>query len=111
MPKSVLLVDEGCSGYDLAGTLLQAGWRVLGPARTVRDALNMLRRETPAAVIMDCKLDGTDADRLTERLHALEVPLAIFSTPEQGPTINSLAHLLGLLSVLVEMPGRRVTLH
>ena len=48
--RLVLVVeDEFLIAMDLTLLLHQHGWRVLGPAATVAEALRLLRGETPAA--------------------------------------------------------------
>ena len=57
--RLVLVVeDEFLIALDLELLLRRHGWRVLGPAATVDQALRLLRGETPDVALLDVNLRG-----------------------------------------------------
>ena len=57
--RLVLVVeDEVLIAMDLQLLLQRNGWRVLGPAATVAEALRLLRGETPDVALLDVSLSG-----------------------------------------------------
>lgn len=87
MQKTVLIVeDEFLIALDLQMLLEGHGWRVMGPAATVRSALNLLKAELPLVGLLDVNLGNELITPVAETLKAREVPFALASAydrPEQ----------------------------
>lgn len=87
MQKTVLIVeDEFLIAMDLKRTLEDAGWRVIGPVGSVRDALRLLEGELPSVALLDVTLGNELVTQVAEALKALGVPFAVASahdTPER----------------------------
>jgi two-component system, response regulator PdtaR len=80
----VLVVeDEALLALDLELTILRHGWRVLGPAGTVEEALELLKVETPDVALLDVNLRGTMVTPVAEELRALGVPFVLASAYER----------------------------
>ena len=68
--QSVLVVeDEAFVAIELASVLQRSGYRVLGPASTVPQALALLEDEQPDAALLDLNLGS-------ERVTAVAIELA-----------------------------------
>src|SRR4051794_31304677 len=59
--------------------LEQHGWRVLGPAATVAEALRLLSGQTPDVALLDLHLHGELATPVAEQLQARGVPIMVVS--------------------------------
>ena len=77
----VLVVeDEALIALDLEARLGRHGWRVLGPAATVDQALRLLRDgETPDVALLDVNLGGEPVTPVAEALRARGVPFVLAS--------------------------------
>ena len=80
-PGRVVLVveDEFLIAMDLELLLQRHGWRVLGPAATVAEALRLLRGETPDVALLDVNLRGEPVTPVAEELRARGVPFVLAS--------------------------------
>ena len=80
----VLVVeDEALLALDLELTILRHGWRVLGPAGTVEEALELLKVETPDVALLDVNLRGTMVTPVALELRARGVPFVLASAYER----------------------------
>jgi two-component SAPR family response regulator len=80
----VLVVeDEFLLALDLELILLRHGWRVLGPARTVDEALLLLEAERPDVALLDVNLRGEMVTPVAETLRTLGVPFVLASAYNQ----------------------------
>jgi DNA-binding response OmpR family regulator len=80
--RLVLVVeDEALIALDLEARLGRHGWRVLGPAATVAQALRLLEdgEVLPDVALLDVNLRGEAATAVAERLRALGVPFVVTS--------------------------------
>ena len=79
--RLVLVVeDEFLIALDLEQLLRRHGWRVLGPAATVDQALRLLRDgETPDVALLDVNLGGEPVTPVAEELRARGVPFVLAS--------------------------------
>lgn len=76
----VLVVeDEFLLALDLELVLKRHGWRVLGPAATVGEALLLLETEKPDVALLDVNLRGELVTPVAEELRALGVPFVLAS--------------------------------
>jgi DNA-binding response OmpR family regulator len=87
MQKTILIVeDEFLIAMDLQQLLEDCGWRVIGPAATVQDALGLIEDELPSVALLDVNLGSELVTPVAEALRALGVPFALASAhakPEQ----------------------------
>ena len=80
MPPRILVVeDEYLIAMELEFTLQRAGYLVLGPARSVAAALELLREERPDAAVLDVSLAGEWVTPVAEVLRAMTVPFVLAS--------------------------------
>ena len=78
--RVVLVVeDEFLIAMDLERLLRRHGWRVLGPAATVDQALRLLLGETPDVALLDINLRGELVTPVAEELRARGVPFVLAS--------------------------------
>lgn len=86
--RRVLLVeDEFLIASDLAQLLRQQGAEVLGPAATVRSALDLLQQAAaPDGAVLDVNLRGEMAFPVADALRARGVPF-VFATGYTGEMI------------------------
>jgi len=75
----MLVEDDPLVAMDLEMVLLAAGYRLIGPAGSCRQALSMLRREAPDLVILDINLHGEMAFAVFDHLDELGRPFIIAS--------------------------------
>ncbi len=77
----VLVVeDEFLIALDLELLLERHGWRVLGPAASVAEALRLLEGEVPDVALLDITLkDGETVVPVAEALRARGVPFVLAS--------------------------------
>jgi len=75
---TVLVVeDEALVALHHADQLRSLGCVVLGPVGTVRDALTMIERRRPDAVLLDGNLHGEMSGPVAEALSRLGVPFLV----------------------------------
>ncbi|RVD64122.1 response regulator [Mesorhizobium sp. M7A.F.Ca.ET.027.03.2.1] len=92
MPSTVLIVeDEFLIAMDLKETLEMHGWRVIGPAATVRDALRLLDEEQPSVALLDVNLRNELVTPVAEFLVARGVPFAVASAYQNPERLGGAA--------------------
>ena len=81
LPGRLVLVveDDFLIAMDLELLLRRHGWRVLGPAATVAEALRLLGREAPDVALLDVSLRGELVTPVAEELRARGVPFLLAS--------------------------------
>lgn len=80
LPRLVLVVeDEALIALDMTFTLQDAGYRVLGPASSVAEALALLDKERPAAAVLDFNVQGEVVTSVARILHQRSVPFVMAS--------------------------------
>jgi two-component system, response regulator PdtaR len=78
--NSVLIVEgEYLIASSLGAALSDAGWKVLGPAASVEDALHLLERERPTVATLDPILGRKPATPVAEKLTTLGVPFVLLT--------------------------------
>jgi CheY-like chemotaxis protein len=89
----VLVVeDEFLIALDLELLLQRRGWRVLGPAATVAEALQLLAGRMPDVALLDVNLQGELVTPVAEQLRARGVPFVLASAyPSPGRMAAALA--------------------
>lgn len=89
MQKTVLIVeDEFLIAMDLQMMLEIHGWRVLGPAATIHDALRLLEGEQPSVALLDVNLRDGVVTPVAEALKARGVPFAVASAYQDPERIG-----------------------
>jgi two-component system, response regulator PdtaR len=80
-PRPLVLVveDEFLLAMELELLLEGHGFRVLGPAATVAEALGLLAAETPDAALLDVNLRGETVTPVAGALRARGVPFVLAS--------------------------------
>ena len=81
----LVVEDEFLIALDLALLLERGGWRVLGPAATIDEALRLLFDERPAVALLDITLKDGKVTLVAEALRAQNVPFIVasaYSRPE-----------------------------
>jgi DNA-binding response OmpR family regulator len=77
-PRKVLVVeDEALVAMLVEDALVDAGFDVLGPAATVDEALSLLARERPDAVVLDLNLAGETSTPVADVLAERGIPYVI----------------------------------
>ena len=113
----VLVVeDEFLLAMDLELLLERRGYRVLGPAATVAEALRLLDGGVPDAALLDVNLRGETVTPVAARLRALGVPFVLASAYDDArlaalglvgaPNVGKPADDRRLLAALAEAVGR-----
>jgi two-component system, response regulator PdtaR len=120
----VLVVGgEPLAAIDMAFQMSDAGFRVLGPALSLDEALALIARQPPVAGIIDGDLGCEVVTPLAERLRAQGTPFvllsarywaALFRLPllRRSPLLPkplSPADLVATLETIVPEPGRRLS--
>jgi CheY-like chemotaxis protein len=83
-PPLVLVVDdEVLIALDVALTLEDAGYRVLGPALTLDEAMNLIERDKPDAAVLDINIGSRAVWPLAKRLSADRIPM-VFASANLG---------------------------
>lgn len=108
MLKNVLVVEqEYMIAMHLKLILESQGWKVLGPAATVRGALKLMDQEPASVAILDVNLGNEFVTPVAEALKARHVPFAV-STAYQNPEDFGGAVLAGAPNVGKPLRERRV---
>jgi two-component system, response regulator PdtaR len=76
-PRILVVEDEYLIAMELDGTLRAAGYRVIGPAPDVSEALELLKAERPDAAILDVNLSGQWVTPVAEKLRETFVPFIL----------------------------------
>ena len=75
--KVLVVEDEALVAMLVEDALLDAGFGVIGPAATVEEALSLLQRERPDAVVLDLNLAGETSTPVADELAARGIPYVI----------------------------------
>jgi CheY-like chemotaxis protein len=90
VPHGLVLVveDEFLIALDLEALLRKHGWRVLGPAATVAEALRLLEDgKMPDVALLDVNLRGETVVPVAEVLRERGVPIVLASAYDQAGSI------------------------
>lgn len=87
--RRVLVVeDEFVIADDLAESLRELGFAVVGPAATVGSALELIEREPVAAALLDANLRGEGSGPVAEELSNRAIPFVVVTGYGQGKLDN-----------------------
>ncbi|PZW44915.1 response regulator receiver domain-containing protein [Humitalea rosea] len=76
--RRVLVVeDEALVAMLVEDALLDAGAEVLGPVRSVPEALALMAKQVPDAAVLDVNLDGVPSTPIADALAAAGVPFIV----------------------------------
>jgi PAS domain S-box-containing protein len=95
-PRVLVVEDETLIALDIASCLAEAGWDVVGPAATVREALEMVMQVGCDAAVVDTNLGEETAEPIVRQLYERGAPFVVVSgyTREQQPAIMRAAPLV-----------------
>jgi DNA-binding response OmpR family regulator len=94
---AVLVVEDDLFiGLELKACLEDAGFLVLGPVGSVRDALNLITKRRPDAAVLDVNLGREKVTPVAERLNLLDVPFVIASASDPEELAQSSLRALKL---------------
>lgn len=87
-----ILIVEGnvYLALDLSNAIEDWNGRVVGPVRTVGDALELLGSEPVSGAVLDFHLDGQDASTVAARLAEKGVPFVIHTHTDLPPDVMSI---------------------
>lgn len=89
----ILVVEEEVFiALEVEAVLLDHGFRVLGPAPSVDEALDLLASPTPDAAVLDVSLRGELVSAVAEALRRKHVPFVVTSAYEHPE------HVAGVLA-------------
>ena len=93
----LLVEDEFLIALDLMERLRKLGFMVLGPARTVQEALDRIAEHSLDAVVLDLNLKGELSIPVAEELTRRGVPYLVLTayapTPSEAPVIANARRL------------------
>jgi CheY-like chemotaxis protein len=94
--RILVVEDEFLIAIDIAGVLEQAGLAVVGPAATVRDALQAIEGDEVHGALLDAHLAGEPVGCIADALKARNIPFAFVSGygREQLPAAHRTAPLV-----------------
>jgi len=76
-PTVLVVEDEFLISLELEILLEGHGWDVIGPVRTVREAVFILGDERPSVAVLDVLVADGHVGALAERLQQLDVPFVL----------------------------------
>ncbi len=89
LEKTVLIVeDELLIAMDLQFLLERSGWRVIGPAASVRACLRLLEKELPNVALLDVNLGTELVTEVAEVPHRQGIPFAVASAYDRPELIG-----------------------
>lgn len=94
--RILLVEDDYIIAFDLAEQLKDAGFEIVGPALTSRDAIALLAAEPCDAAILDVNLGSETSEPVAHMLVERSIPFLTVSgyTSEQHPDVFRAAKLL-----------------
>lgn len=75
--RILVIEDEALVAMLVEDALLDAGFGVIGPARSVSEALELLVTENPAAAVLDLNLGGENSLAVADALIARNIPFVV----------------------------------
>jgi CheY-like chemotaxis protein len=75
--RILVIEDEALVAMLIEDTLLDSGFTIIGPARSVAQALELLGREDPDAAVLDLNLGGENSVAVADALAARSIPFVV----------------------------------
>ncbi|MBR0670230.1 response regulator [Neoroseomonas soli] len=75
--RVLVIEDEALVAMLVEDALLDAGFGVIGPARSVSEAMALLDAEVPAAAVLDLNLGGETSLSVADVLTARGIPFVV----------------------------------
>ncbi|MEL6798946.1 MAG: response regulator [Pseudomonadota bacterium] len=91
LPSILVVEDEPIIAMDIADAFEDAGWFVLGPAGTLKQAEQAIRKKAPQAALLDMNLRGTSTLSLAEQLRSRSIPVVFLTGDSAYALPDSLA--------------------
>ncbi|WP_119422130.1 response regulator [Desertibaculum subflavum] len=98
-PLVMIVEDSAVVALDLEFTLLDAGYRVLGPAPTLARGLELLLTARPDFAVLDFDLGGEPVTSIALRLRAMRVPFVLASAHPKLDDDGAAAALRGVTNL------------
>ena len=91
--RCIFIVEDDCvTAMDLAETLSAAGAQIVGPAGTIENAFELLRREPPLDIaLLDIEVEGAFVFDIADELVKRAVPI-VFTTGYERHEIPARFH-------------------
>ncbi len=95
--RIILIEDEALIAADMEFAVLDAGYEVVGSARTVDEGLELLKTTACDGAVLDANLNGQSAKTIMEQLDEDAVPYIVVSgyTRSQIGFLNERTVLIG----------------
>lgn len=87
-PRVLVVEDEFLIADDLAASLRELGYGVVGPTATVGGALDLIEREPLAAALLDANLRGEGSGPVADELSNRAIPFVVLTGYGQGKLDN-----------------------
>ena len=97
--KILLVEDDAVIALELSDRLVDMGYLVLGPARSIGEAEALLAQHRPDAALLDANLEGVSSVPLCVQLVELGVPVAFCTGSDR---VKDLPPLLEYVPVLTK---------
>jgi len=75
--RVLVIEDEALVAMLVEDALIDAGFGVIGPARSVSEALDLLAGEVPAAAVLDLNLGGETSLAVADVLEERGIPFVV----------------------------------
>jgi CheY-like chemotaxis protein len=75
--RILVIEDEALVAMLVEDALLDSGFAVIGPARSVTEALALLAQEAPDAAVLDLNLGGENSLSVADALAARGIPFLV----------------------------------
>lgn len=83
-PRILVVEDNALIAMDLESIVQESGCEVVGPAATVKQAIEQIRRGPIDIAIVDYLLEDGTADRLARALDQRKIPFALCTGSDGG---------------------------
>jgi DNA-binding response OmpR family regulator len=77
--RVLVVEDEWLIADEVCHQLLKAGYRVVGPVPSVREALSFIDDDEVDAALLDYRLNDEDSHQIAEELAAHDIPFAFLT--------------------------------
>ena len=77
--RVLVVEDEWLIADEICHQLLKAGYRVVGPVPSVREALSFIDEDEVDAALLDYRLNDEDSRQIAEELAAHDIPFAFLT--------------------------------